>query len=812
MFLTLCLVAVSCSSASEGASESAAPCEQLASEVAAEFATVLDSVDEIGIETLLATGSQAYEDFQQQVTDLVVESEAAGNCSPVDRDEALEVALGEVEASGAAGAFVLDSVLNSQRRAVRTVSIDPDDDVLAVLNRLGPGSVLTLRAGTYDLGETMLVPVGLTIQGAGAEETVIQSSAPDAAMVVYGDGGLVMRDVTMRHVGEEAASVLLVFGRDLQLDRVTVTGGVVAADGSAGNGLVLRGAATAGPDGALVVDPNAAPAEMSVADSSILDNGAAGVIGAETAVVEMNNTLVSNNVGCGVCWQDDASGVVEGLRVEQNGAGLQFSDRSKGTVTDSQINDNATVGLSLDDEANLLIEASEVSGNEGGLQAAGSAVLTINDSTAQDNTIALAVEDQAVVALSASRFIGGVAQVQVLGSAQVTATNNSFSQSAEAAILVGAQAELSMNQAMVSVIGDGFIVGGGSHVTLTSVTVDGGRSAIVFGDEASGTVTNTVLSNQEVAIAINGTGSPDFSEVQITDSMTAGIVVAGSSQPNISRSTVAGAGQVAIQVGEDAKPVVVDNTLTGTGSGTGLSALGTSVPLFERNKVEGFGVGVDVSQQASPEVMDNEILDATRVGMSFTDEAAGTASGNTILNPGDIGIQVTDRSAPILRLNVIGANPDAVPASAETREGEARASTVGILFAGGSTGSAEANEILNFIVGIQVGDIARPSVLNNQVDGGGLEGFGLLYLGAGAGQVSGNMTSDHSVGFQVGGSAAPDLQDNVVNDALQAAFVIGGDALPSVSGNSCPPEILGIIITDAATPELGENDCVIARP
>ena len=105
-------------------------------------------------------------------------------------------------------------------------TVRPGDDVAAILARVGDGSTVTFRPGSYELTETIVVDVSLELVGAGRGDTTISSTAAGLALAFVGPGDLLVRDLALRHAGDDAASVLLAIEGGVTLTSVEISGAV----------------------------------------------------------------------------------------------------------------------------------------------------------------------------------------------------------------------------------------------------------------------------------------------------------------------------------------------------------------------------------------------------------------------------------------------------------------------------------------------------------------------------------------------------------------------------------------------------------
>lgn len=105
---------------------------------------------------------------------------------------------------------------------------------------------------------------------------------------------------------------------------------------------------------------------------------------------------------------------------------------------------------------------------------------------------------------------------------------------------------------------------------------------------------------------------------------------------------------------ESTSPIVLDSTFTGSGH-DGVSIVGNSAPILRNNYFVGNGAnGVTVYGSASPQIQEN-IFERTGFGINVAQNARPNIVGNRITQNKD-GIVVQGYAQPILRNNVIDSN------------------------------------------------------------------------------------------------------------------------------------------------------------
>ena len=183
-----------------------------------------------------------------------------------------------------------------------------------MLPGLAPGSTVRLSAGEHRLRDTVVVLRGITIVGAGRGRTTLTSDAPDAALLALTPDRIDLRDLALRHVGDEAASLIVGSSTTtLALERVELSGARAVARGgteqrrtpASGGSAVLM----AGEDGS-----GERETTLEVTDSVFRDNQASGILlgGSHVASVVDSRFVASGQ--CGICFTGSSSGEVRSSR------------------------------------------------------------------------------------------------------------------------------------------------------------------------------------------------------------------------------------------------------------------------------------------------------------------------------------------------------------------------------------------------------------------------------------------------------------------------------------------------------------------
>jgi len=807
------LIFASGCSSSSAVDESSQPseitsCQAAADQVVSRFDEFLEPYsDQTPEEFLGASDLDGLDDFQNDVAQIIVDvaTDPNDDCTEFDLEGQVDDALAEYANEGLLNQYLVGFVRQGVAIETRDIMVTPDDDLAQLLPLLGPGSTVTLEAGTYDLSATIIVQSELTLLGAGRESTLIQSDAPAAAFAAANGGALTMQDLTVRHIGSEPASVVLAVDAILQLSEVTIAGGKTDLEDAGGSGVVLTSSAAA--------------SSSSFENVRVADNQAAGIVLTGTAEMIAQSIDLDRNGQCGICFFDDASGEIRDSRFEANALGMQVNDQASPFVIRSSFIESAVAGVVINGSGEPRILQSEFGGPgeaaapEGvAIDVQGTGLVLIGDNRFDAHAVAISVRGSSTANLTSNVVDGGEVGIAIGERGEVSGTDNRVTDTTVSAVLVSDMASGELTRLSVDPAdGAGLVAEGSSIAKVLESEITGGVVGAVFRDASSGQIENSMVSGQPVGIEIADSAMPTIALTTVQASGEAGILLTGSGAPIIRENTLM-VDQIGIQAGGASAAWIRDNQLDG--GDTAILATDATTAKINGNTFNNQNFGIGVSDSAAPEIGRNEIIGAVAAAISFEDTTAGVVSNNRILDAGVAGIRVGGDASPTIENNVIfAATPDPVDSSVSVEQpAEPNSdSGAGILYAESSSGIADSNELFGFIIGIQVSDQAAPQLDQNQVDGAGIGGVGILYGVEGAGEADGNTVRGNQLGFQFSGSAEPQLQRNVVEDALAAAFLIQEGARPLLSQNQCGQTPADIVILGDADPAVADNECAVAR-
>ncbi|MDB5331562.1 MAG: hypothetical protein JWP03_2713, partial [Phycisphaerales bacterium] len=262
----------------------------------------------------------------------------------------------------------------------------PKASIQAILNAytLGPGDVINVDFGTYNLGSNVVIPAvrsGVTIRG--------YSSAVDPSRVA-----LISRN------GTAAGS----FGFELQgatnvtLDHLTITGGdagIFAADNAASTGLTIFNCEIYGcvNYGVFLGSTNGG---ATISDSYFHDMAAGAKAGISTHLdqVTINHNRVYNNPQYGIDVEGGNNSTISNNFVSGNGGGI-VADAS--TVSGNLVNNNLNVGISV--SGSSTVTGNSTFHNMGGSPGAGIQVFggTVKGNLSYGNTAGILVSGEGTI-------------------------------------------------------------------------------------------------------------------------------------------------------------------------------------------------------------------------------------------------------------------------------------------------------------------------------------------------------------------------------------------------------------------------------
>lgn len=277
-------------------------------------------------------------------------------CDPETFTTDLENGLARIEPEAPIAAAVWRrvsaSVLGTVEQEPRVWELTADDDLADVLARAADGTTIVLPAGDVEVDATIVLLAGVTLRGAGRSETVLRSTAPDAAVLVVTDGLVRLETLTLQLAsGRPSSGIVAGPSASLALDQVRITGATSegAGDSAGGAGVYLS--------------------------AQGLEGSGRGT------TLEITGSVLDANAWAGLAVTGGHRVSIESSTFRDNGgAGIVFLDATSGSIAKSTFDDNA-VGVAAAGTATPAIIASTFTGGTVGVQADASAAPTIDRNT-----------------------------------------------------------------------------------------------------------------------------------------------------------------------------------------------------------------------------------------------------------------------------------------------------------------------------------------------------------------------------------------------------------------------------------------------
>ena len=195
--------------------------------------------------------------------------------------------------------------------------------------------------------------------GAGSGRTTLTSDAPDAALLALTPDRIDLRDLALRHVGDEAASLIVGSSTTtLALEKVELSGARAVARGgteqrrtpASGGSAVLM----AGEDGS-----GERETTLEVTDSVFRDNQASGILlgGSHVASVVDSRFVASGQ--CGICFTGSSSGEVRNSRFQGSVTGIIAAGRAAPLLSGSTVQ-GAEIGVQAVDRASPVVRSTTI--------------------------------------------------------------------------------------------------------------------------------------------------------------------------------------------------------------------------------------------------------------------------------------------------------------------------------------------------------------------------------------------------------------------------------------------------------------------
>jgi hypothetical protein len=268
----------------------------------------------------------------------------------------LESHLSTVTARGPVAKAVLlrltATITGTAQQAAATITVKPDEDLPRRIADLAPGSTIQLTRGTYRLNTPLAVLDGITVQGAGRKQTVIRTTASDAALLVLTDARVGLTDLTLLHAGSAVADMVVGGPTSLLVVTRARISGAVGVKSKGGNGVLMSARGGGAGGGATTFEST---------DAIFDHNAAAGVSLGTGQVASIRQARFASNANCGICFSGDSTGAVRASIFVDNRVGAAALDRAKPALAGDTF-DGGLFGIQASGQATPVITGATVSG------------------------------------------------------------------------------------------------------------------------------------------------------------------------------------------------------------------------------------------------------------------------------------------------------------------------------------------------------------------------------------------------------------------------------------------------------------------
>lgn len=349
-----------------------------------------------------ATPAPAPTSSGDAITDAVTSARATRDELGCDREqftEDLESGLARIEPetpiAAAVWRRVSASVLGTVEQAARVWELAAGDDLLDVLARAADGSTIELAPET-EVDATLVLLAGITLRGAGRDDTVLRSSAPDAAIMVVTDGLVRLESLTLQlGLGDPSSGIVAGPSASIVLNGVRVTGAATKGEGDSAGGagvyLSAQGAEGSGRG-----------TTLEITDSLFDGNAWAGLAVTGGHRVSIESSTFRGNAGAGIVFLDQTSGSVGSSTFTDNTVGVAAAGTSTPAIVGSTIT-GGTVGLQADASAAPAVQKVTISGpSSAAIIFGGESGGSVSDTTCRDVSHGIVVGDGAAPTLGSN--------------------------------------------------------------------------------------------------------------------------------------------------------------------------------------------------------------------------------------------------------------------------------------------------------------------------------------------------------------------------------------------------------------------------
>jgi parallel beta-helix repeat protein len=604
--------------------------------------------------------------------------------------------------------------------------------------RAQPGDTVEVPAGRFTLMQSVLVNKSLTIRGAGPDKTTLLSWEPDFAIKFTGDRQWTLENLSLEHVGNKPADVVIVDSGVIRIRNCHFSGAVYdEKNRRGGSGICLIGTAR-------------------------------GVV---------SNCVCRNNGSTGIVVSAQAQPLLEGNTCEQNRhRGIAYFNTGGGSARNNICRGNHFQGIYVADQAQPTLEANICEDNkEDGIAICGQARPMLLENRCQRNQQnGISYWDSAAgVGRNNICSVNGLHGIEVAGEAQPTLETNLCEHNKQNGIAYLESAGGTARNNICRNNGEyGIYTQPGTRAVLEGNREEGNKRRIWQVRQNNLTFEQAVARAQpgdtiqvpagpfnltqpivvSKSLTIRGAG-PDKT-ILASSAPDFAIKFTGECQWTLEGLSIEHLG------GEPADVLVVDSGMitirncrfsgavwdeTNRRGGDGIWLTGTARGVVINCVCRNNGLhGIDVNGQAQPILEGNTCEGNKRSGIAYFDSAGGTARNNTCRN-NLAGILVGGQAQPTLEGN-----------TCEENKGD------GIAYVGSAGGTARNNTCRNNgLNGIGLRNQAQPTLEGNTCEGNELDG--IAYFGSAGGIARNNICRNNGDnGIYVKKGARPVLGPNIL--------------------------------------------------
>lgn len=420
-----------------------------------------------------------------------------------------------------------------------------------------------------------------------------------------------------------------------------------------------------------------------------------------------------------------------------------------------------------------------------GLEISSNSSFVISGCTFKENSLSgVRILETSRVQISDSNFEANSTGALYLGQSAGEIINSCFLSHTIAGVSLDENAEPLLKGNIFSENDIGIRIGGSSKPQIEGNECRKNREAgIIYEINASGTAYSNICSHNEAGIVLRGASSPILEDNECSENQL-GIVYSGESTGACRRNRLTKHTANGIEVQDRAQPSLVSNICTDNETGImvsgpggilqsnhcdhnrygGIRIMGTYSADIILNVCEGNLYGIEVTDQAEPNILSNQYLNNIESGLSFTGEASGTASNN-VCQGNDVGISLTGNASPLLTTNDCFANR----------------------------------------VGIVIDDQSKGKVNHNVIKDS--QEAGIAVLSQSSPTVEGNECVQNRYGLLASGKSNASLLENICSENREAGMYLLGQTEAICIKNVCTDNPVGILAGEHARPHFKENHC-----